>query len=313
MDDFNWDDLRFVLAVARHGSVAAAARILKVTHGTVLRRLQKTELTLGTRIFDRLAAGYKGAEGGKLLIAAAETIEATVNETRRRLSGQRAEVDGKIRFTTTDALMECMVSPILASFRAKYPAITVEVMISNSQLDLQKHAADIALRPSVAPPDKLVGKRLGPLVFGLYATPGYLAQADVASVAGLYWLLPDGALENSSVSSWLQRALPNQPAALRANSFIVLRQLAEAGLGVAPLPVMLVRPGSPLRCVSMVPKSGNSELWLLTHADLRYATRIKLFIEHMAEHVRQQRDLYGNGGQYAIWPETMLQAPSSTA
>ncbi len=311
MDDFNWDDLRFVLAVARHGSVAAAARILKVTHGTVLRRLQKTELTLDTRIFDRLAAGYKAAEGGKILIAAAETIEVAINETRRRLSGQRAEVEGKIRFTTTETLMDSMMLPILASFRAKYPAITVELMISNGNLDLQKHEADIALRPSTAPPDKLVGKRLGPVAFGLYATPGYLAQSQAASVAGLDWLLPDGVLENSSIAHWLQQALPNQPAALRADSFIALRQLAEAGLGVAPLPVMLVRPGSPLCCVSLVPAASNCELWLLTHADLRYAARIKLFIEHMTENVRQQRDLYGNGGQHAIWPETMLQVPCS--
>lgn len=291
METFDWDDLRFVLAVARQGSVAAAARSLKVTHGTVLRRLQKAEDAFGVRIFDRLAAGYTVAEGGKELLAAAENIEATINETRRRLSGQRTEVEGKIRFTTTDALMDRLVSPILADFCATYPAITVELVISNAQLDLEKYAADIALRPSVAPPDKLVGRRIGTLAFGLYATAAYLEQAGQAPLEQLQWILPDGALENAAVSQWLRQRMPNLQAVFRANSFIALRQLAEAGLGVAPLPLMLVGPGSPLRRISMAGDACHSALWLLTHADLRHAPRIKLFIEHMAQAVRLQHAL----------------------
>lgn len=291
MEPFDWDDLRFVLAVARHGSVAAAARSLKVTHGTVLRRLQKAEETLGVRIFERLPAGYVVAEGGKDVIATAENIEATINQTRRRLSGQRTEVEGKIRFTTTDALMDRLVSPILADFCARYPAITVELVISNEQLDLEKHAADIALRPSLAPPENLVGKRIGTLAFGLYATTSYLEQAGDTRLEQLQWILPDGALANAAVSQWLRQIMPNQPAVFRANSFIALRQLAEAGLGVAPLPVMLVAPESPLRRIGMAADACHCALWLLTHADLRHAPRIKLFFEHMAQAVRRQHAL----------------------
>ena len=72
---FEWDDLRYVLAVANAGSLVGAARSLGVNHTTVLRRIIAFEKGLGLRLFERLPTGYALTAGGEELIAEARHIE----------------------------------------------------------------------------------------------------------------------------------------------------------------------------------------------------------------------------------------------
>src|SRR3954471_22355962 len=102
MPGFEWDDLRYVLAVANAGSLAGAARSLGVHHTTVLRRVAAFEKRLGLRLFERLPTGYVLTAGGEELIAAARHIDDTVTTLGRKLAGQDLRLSGTIRVTTTD-------------------------------------------------------------------------------------------------------------------------------------------------------------------------------------------------------------------
>ena len=136
-----WDDLRYVLAVAEAGSLAAAARTLGVSHTTVLRRVGGFEAGLGLRLFERLPTGYALTAGGEELVAAARSIDGIVTALERKLASQDLRLVGTLRLTTTDTLMASVLPPVLAAFRAEHPGIGLEIG-SNLMANLTKRDAD---------------------------------------------------------------------------------------------------------------------------------------------------------------------------
>ena len=95
----DWDDVRFFLAVARGGSVRAAAEHLKANHSTVLRRIAQLEQHLGARMFERLQAGYKLTEAGAEVQELAEQMETASNQLEARVLGRDQCVSGSLRLT----------------------------------------------------------------------------------------------------------------------------------------------------------------------------------------------------------------------
>jgi DNA-binding transcriptional LysR family regulator len=156
---FEWDDLRYVLAVANAGSLAGAARSLGVNHTTVLRCIVAFEKGLGLRLFERLPTGYVLTAGGEELIAEARHIEDRVTNLERKLAGQDLRLSGVIRVTTTDTLMGSILPEILAEFRAAQRGIGIEIAVSNIMVNLTKRDADVAIRLAKDPPETLVGRR----------------------------------------------------------------------------------------------------------------------------------------------------------
>ena len=104
--DLPWDDLRTLLAVARGGSLAAAARRLGVNHSTVFRRINALEARLGLRLFERLRSGYLPTAAGSELLESAERIETELLDVERRLAGRDLRLTGAIRLTAPDDVAE---------------------------------------------------------------------------------------------------------------------------------------------------------------------------------------------------------------
>src|SRR5258705_10362675 len=74
----NWDDLRYVLALAEAGSLARAARKLKVDHTTVGRRIEALEVDVGVRLFTRTTNGYTLTREAEEFLPDIRQIEANV-------------------------------------------------------------------------------------------------------------------------------------------------------------------------------------------------------------------------------------------
>lgn len=281
MDNVDWNDLRYLVAVANHGSAAAAARVLGVSHATVLRRIQTLENSIGTRLFDRLQTGYMPTEPGKRFLEVGESFERALRGTHREVEGQAADLAGVIRFTTTDSMAYSLMPEILASFRKRYPAITVEMRVTNARLNLEMREADVTLRPTLAPPQEWVGRLVGKLGMGLYASPDYLRRQAHSSAATHEWLMLDG---GGALAKWLRARVGSDTVAAAADSFVILRRLAERGLGIALLPSVLAN-GTGLELLESLPDESMVELWLLTHPDLRHMGRMRAFMEHVTQHL----------------------------
>ncbi|MEM7041217.1 MAG: LysR family transcriptional regulator [Pseudomonadota bacterium] len=293
----NWDDLRFVLAVADHGSVASAARRLGVNHTTVLRRLHAFEEAKQIRLFERLATGYVLTAEGEQLIAAARSIDDTVAALERRIAGRELKLEGVIRVTTTDTFMISVLPPHLASFRQEHPRIAIELALTNSRLNLTKRDADVAIRPARELPAPLIGKRVADVGFAVYGAKTYLENHPSDPTAADHaWLGGDEMLANAPVAAWMHQHVRPAQIAFRADSFVALKQAAAAGLGLAALPcclgdadLALVRLEAPIADL-------NIGLWVMTHQDLAASARIRAFIDHMEAVLAGDRAILAGAG-----------------
>ncbi len=292
MTELAWDDLRYVLAVADAGSLAGAARTLGVNHTTVLRRVDAFEKRLGLRLFERLPTGYVLTAGGEELIATARHIDDTVTNLERKLAGQDLRLSGAIRVTTTDTLMGSILPDILAAFRAAHPGISIEVALSNVMFNLTKRDADVAIRPASNPPKTLVGRRIAEIAHAIYGSPSYLAKhRKTEDLVAHQWVGPDDTLATTSIAQWMRSKLPGSEITLRADSLLGLRQAALAGLGLAALPCYLGDTCPGLVRVHRPIVAMQTELWILTHEDLRHTARIRTFTEFAAKALGRHRRL----------------------
>jgi DNA-binding transcriptional LysR family regulator len=289
---FEWDDLRYVLAVANAGSLSGAARSLGVNHTTVLRRISALEKRLGLRLFERLPTGYVLTAGGEELIAEARQIEDKLTNLERKLAGQDLRLSGVIRVATTDTLMGSILPEILAEFRAAKPGIGIEIALSNIMVNLTKRDADVAIRPAKDAPETLVGRRIANIAFAIYGSPRYLARRrTIDDLAAHRWVGPDDSLSDTSVAQWMRSELPESEITLRTDSLLGLRQAAQAGLGLAALPCYLEDTSPSLVCVHRPIPAMQTALWILTHKDLSRSARIRAFTDFAAQAFKRRRPL----------------------
>src|SRR5436190_1914850 len=143
---FAWDDLRLVLAVERSRNLAAAAAAIGVNHSTMFRRLTALEKELGSKLFERLATGYRATESGRRLLEAAERMETEALALDRDLTGRDTRLTGQLRVTCSETLAYRILLGEMARFRRDYPGITVDLIVDNRVIDLSRREADVALR-----------------------------------------------------------------------------------------------------------------------------------------------------------------------
>jgi DNA-binding transcriptional LysR family regulator len=277
-------DLRTLLAIAREGSLAGAARRLRVNHSTVFRRLGAIEARLGTRLFERQDGSYVTTAAGEDLLRTAERVEAEVEALERRLSGQDLRLTGSLRLTAPDDISEVLVMPLLAEFRHSYPDITVELVVDNRMLNLTRREADIAIRPTRQPPETLAGRRIAGLASAVYAAAG--TAADGADQRWIAWEEGGGPL---LVARWLADHVDRHAIGYRSNSMLNQASAARAGLGLAVLPCFLGDGDPRLQRISGPLPELETELWLLTHPDLQRTARIRALLDLLYEALRNRR------------------------
>jgi DNA-binding transcriptional LysR family regulator len=293
----DWNDFRYLLAVADAGSLSGGARALGVNHSTALRRIAAFESELGLRLFERLPSGYVLTPGGEALVTAARQMADTVSGVERRVLGQDLRLSGAVRVATTDTLSLAVLPRLFARFRARHPDVQIEVNVSNLPADLTRRDADLAIRPTARPPESLVGRKLARIAYALYASAGYLeAQPARRALSRHVWVAPDESMASTTVGRFMAREVPEAAVSFRANSLAVLARAAAAGLGVAALPCYLGDSSADLHRVRGPLPDYTVDLWALTHADLRNTARVRAVIDSVSEGLLEVRNLLEGRG-----------------
>ena len=237
---FDWNDVQVFLAIARGGSLAAAARTMKVNHSTVFRRLNAFEDALGVRLFERLPGGYALTAEGDSIRAEAEAVEGNINALERKIAGRDFALRGDIRLTTPHGLAIGFVAQYLPDFIARYPGIRIEIAASDSDFDLNRREADVALRATLQPPEHLVGRQVASLCWWVCAGAGYLERmgrpAGMADLAMHQLINTDNAFQRLPVFAWLQKNIADDVIVARAGDLDTMTALAREGVGLALLP-----------------------------------------------------------------------------
>lgn len=293
----DWNELRLVLAVATTGTLSAAADRLGVSHATVFRQLSRLESRLGVRLFERSRTGYAATPAGQDVAAAARRIEREVLSVERCVAGRDLHPSGTVRVTTTDTLLFGVLSGIFAGFRRAHPQIELEVAVSNELFSLSRREADVAIRPAVAPPDALVGRKAGIVALAIYASKDLVGDGGWdMDVRAFDWIGPDDRMGYPALERWLRETGLDELCRYRFNTMLGMYLAAAEGAGLAVLPCYLGDGDTRLARIGERIDALAIDLWLLTHADLRRTARVRALLDFVAEALKRQRHrLAGTG------------------
>jgi DNA-binding transcriptional LysR family regulator len=282
---FDWNDLKYFLAVARHGSTIAAGKALGLSQSTVHRRLEELERRLGHQLVTRHSSGYRLTEFGERLRPYAEHVEAAVEALQRHASDSARDQSGVIRLTCPEPIVQRM-TPLIERFHVRHPKLRIEFVMSDRYLDLLKGEADVALR-SGDTDDDLVGRKIADSVWAVYASRGYIerhGEPERIEELALHAMVSlDETLSNHRVVKWLKEAVPNAKISARNNSVLGLVYAVKSGIGVGPLPTAIADPEPDLvRVLGPIPELARS--WrLLTSPSIRHTPRISAFFDFIME------------------------------
>jgi DNA-binding transcriptional LysR family regulator len=284
---FDWNDLKYFLAVARHHSTIAAGKALGLSQSTVHRRLSELERRTGRQLVTRHPTGYRLTEFGEELRPYAERVEAAVTDFKRRVTDTARDLTGVIRVTCPEPIVYRMAqSTLIDRFHARHPKLRVEFVTSDRYLDLSKGEVDVAFR-SGDTDDELVGRKIADSIWAVYASRGYVERHGkpqcVDDLSRHLLVGFDETLSNHRAATWLQEVAPDARMAARNNSVLGLVYAVKSGVGLGPLPIALGDAEPDLvRVLGPIPELSRS--WrLLTHPDLRRTPRISAFFDFIIE------------------------------
>jgi DNA-binding transcriptional LysR family regulator len=297
----DWDDFRVVKAVADAGALPAAAAQIGVNHSTVFRRLHQIEEAFGVTLFERHRSGYALTPAGEEMVKLARNLDDNITAFTRRLAGREIQPAGELRIATNDSLLVHVLTPLFARFRQVCPDIRLDLVVGNEALNLSKRDADVAIRASDQPPDILIGRRIASIAWALYGLAGDFPTPDVPyREADLYqrkWVALGDNLAGLKAVKFVHEHVAETNIGYRVNTVLGLAEAVEAGLGIGHLPCFIgdVRP-SLIRLAPPEPAFA-TDLWFLTHPDLRHSPRIRAFMDFAtAELAKEKRLLEGLSG-----------------
>lgn len=283
-ESLNWDDFRLIRAVAETGTLPAAADRLGTAHSTVFRRLRAIEAALGCALFERAKAHLEPTQAGAEIAALAVRMGEEVDAVAVRLAGREPLPSGEVRVTTNDSLLIHLLTPIFASFLDACPAVRLDIVLGNPALNLSKRDADVAIRATDNPPPNLVGRKAARIAWALYA-PRDEAKAPRG------WVTLGEAMGNMSVVRHVLAQAGGEGVGYRVNSVLGMAEAVEAGLGLGYLPCFVADPRPALRRLEAPDERFATDLWILTHADLKQVPRVRALLDHLAEEIGRARPL----------------------
>lgn len=293
---FDWDDLRYFVAVARHQSTLAAARALGVNQSTVQRRLAELERRTGQQFVKRLPTGYRLTEAGEAMLPYAQQVEQAVLAVEQQIGAARRDVVGVIRLTCPEPLVPGITrAAILDRFHARYPGLRVEFVMSDKYLDLAKGDIDVALRSGDTDDNELIGRKIADSFWAVYASRKYIArrgQPDSIEAIETHDLVGfDETMPNHRAAQWLRKVAPNGRVVARNNSVLGLLYSVKAGVGIAPLPTAIADADPELvRVLGPIPEL--TRIWrILTTPELRRTPRVSAFFDFMVEEIETLRPI----------------------
>jgi DNA-binding transcriptional LysR family regulator len=289
----NWDDLRFVLALSRAGSLARAAKALNVDHTTVGRRVEALEESLGIALFARTSTGYVLSAEAESLLPSFEKVEESVLALERAAHTKDEALEGTVRVTSGETLGAVYLAPRLAKLGREHPGLTLEVFTGGQVLDLARREADIAVRLFRSKHESLVIRKVGDLAHGLYASKAYLAERPwkgpktLAHHAIVNSMVEPGAVE----AKWVEKLTGGKRPVFVSNLTTALLEAAKAGAGVTVLP-RYVGDAEPSLTYLPMADEPREPIWITVHRDLKQARRIRVVLDYLRQCISADSALF---------------------
>lgn len=282
--------------VARRGSFAAVARDEGVDPSSVSRRVAALEQALGLTLFERTTRRLSLTEAGRIYLDRTSAIMDGLAEAADVARDAISEPSGLLRVTTSVAFGERWLTPRLTAFRAAYPRVQIELILSDGRIDIAAEGIDVALRLGPAVEGAFVVSKLFDVQYRAVAAPAYLVRAGrpadplaLSNHDGVHFALPRFG------GAWQFRADRNSPPiavtprpALAISSALAVRRAALEGMGVALLADWTIAEDlAEGRLIDLFPGIEGSAtdfdtaVWTLYPSRAHLPARVRAFVDHV--------------------------------
>jgi DNA-binding transcriptional LysR family regulator len=293
--NFDWNDLRYFLAVARTGRLTTAAQLLRQTHMTVSRRVAALEKAMATKLFQKQTDGYKLTLAGQRLLPKVQHLEGVMLGVSDDIGGCDARAEGTVRIGAPAGFGCYFLASRLAALLRANPLLRLELIASDRHYSLTKRDADISIsfvQPARGP---LVSQKLTDYQLGLYASTDYIKRApSIETPLDLSkHLLIDYIedLQDVAELNWLVYSSYGASAHFFSTNITAQLQATLAGEGICILPHFIAKHEPSLQSVLpsiLITRS----YWLVTHADTRALARIRVARDFIVREVKAMRDYF---------------------
>ncbi|MEY9228816.1 DNA-binding transcriptional LysR family regulator [Bradyrhizobium japonicum] len=281
----DWSDLRIFLAIAREGTLGAAARKIGQTQPTMGRRLRALETALGQTLFQRTADGFVLTDEGAAVLRHAERIEEEALALQRHASGAETQLDGMLRLSSSDWFGTVMLSPVIAAFGKRHPKVTVELLTDARLYSLPRREADLVFRIKPFSEPEVISRKLLYIPYALYGRKGRKGSKPprAGDGSGARVVTMNAEFADMPDAIWLKRTLPNAEIASRSNNRQAQAELCAGGGGFAVLPRPLGDCDRRLVALDIGATPPGRDTYVGYHRDLRRLARLRALLDLVIE------------------------------
>lgn len=285
----NWNDLKIFLAIARSGSLRKAATVTQSSISTVSRRIEILESDLGIKIFTRRPEGYLLTKAGSELMNEIVTLEAQASMIENKASRLSNQPEGSVHLTVPDAVFTYLLTEEFKFFKQNFSNIHLHITSTYTHLDIIRGEADIALRCTNTPDDRLVGKKLSSFYNNYYASKEYLLEFDLSDPnCGAQWL---GQGNSQRFQEWIASSpYPHFPVSWEIPNYPAQVAACKSSLGMAVLPCFIGDQEPSLVRLTQTAFS-SLETWLLVHPELKNLERVKTIFNFLEQVLTKRKNL----------------------
>lgn len=284
----NWDEIRTAYAVAKLGTVSAAAESLGMQRATVIRHIDQLESELGTKLFQRHGRGYTPTEMGNDLLQVAGTAEAEFEQLKARAKGCN-ELYGEFVVTSLPFIAPFLL-PALGVLRQQNPTLDIHYVSSPDLFKLEYGQAHIAIRTGEKPdhPDYVV-KPFVTLKLGLFAHRDYVEkhgkpQRSEDFTQHQFIVVSDrSGFSKTVINRWLAARVTAENIALQTNDDSVREQAIKASLGIGVMLAHKAADSPDLVEVYPTNPDWTEPNWLTTHGDLHRSEKVQRFLQLLTD------------------------------
>jgi DNA-binding transcriptional LysR family regulator len=297
MQDMDWGDLPFFLAVAEYGTLARAGALLRIDPTTVGRRIQKLERSLEARLFEHLPAGYVLTPAGERLLQKARAMERIAAEARQAGGGiePATNLAGTVRLSVSEGFGSWFVARKIGDFARRHPAVSVDLVANSGFLNPTRRETDLAVLLALPRKGPLVTRKLTDYALGLYAAREYLAETgpvnrrEMLSGQRLIGYVPD--IVYAPELRYLDE-IPNAgPVNLRSSSINAQHRMIAAGAGIGVLPHFIGAMDPTLAPILPGIRILRS-FWLVAHKETSAYPQVRAMMNWLHDTVKAEQQLF---------------------
>lgn len=283
----DWNALKILAQINQSGSMSSAAKALGVNYTTVFRKMEALEQSVGGKLFERGRVQYSPTPLAEELLSPAKEMLAQAEQIQRQIIGKEFLPSGMVKITAPFNIANRSLPRVLKNIRRDYPDIHFQILSSNDEVNLNTRIADIAVRATSSPPQHLLGKKVTTIPWAIYTSQDFAFNNGSAprleSLSNYPLIGGTGSMLRLPAFQWLEKH-HSDAIVYRSDELTAMSHMAEQGLGIAFLPLDQMR--EQLHQAGIFEPGKTSDLWVLTHPDLRNTKRIRITLDYLTDYFR---------------------------